>query len=587
MKKIVLRVFMIMMVSALGLIMTACGNGNKPVVTEKYTVIFDVNAGSDIIQNEPSTVRVDSGKSVSKPSPDPIRNGYDFMGWYENAEGTGQPYDFSKPVTKNNFTLFAKWSVTIIYKTVTFHFMDGRPDVLVQVPFSQKVSEPAVPIREGYRFDGWFMDSELSSAYNFDSTIEAAFTLYSKWIKVYNVTFNFNYEGAPNHLIQMVDHQNEAAEPTLPVRENFTFAGWFIDEDFSTPYLFNAVTSDITLYAKWLDNTSSNTFRVEFVYNYPGAPANVVQDVIEGGVASQLNTTRENYRFLGWYLDNETFEQRFFLTTPVTDDMVLYAKWVKVYQMSYNYNYSGAINPQPVMVNEGEAIISPQNPSRIGYTFAGWSDKTNGLIGYDFSTGIHTNTTVYAQWSRVNVFEAEYLDFTNFFGWGFSGNATGTDAIVADATGVGQASNGRFVTYLYGKDITLTYEIYSDRAVDNVILTLRLSGEVKDFFIQSKKTPGVLEQEPVYTIKVNDQTIQYSKIYFTNVPSQSDNTLLPFQDFVISMNVSLVEGKNTIKLITDNELLMGGTMSATAPMVDCLKLTTYAILTWTPKLDNY
>jgi uncharacterized repeat protein (TIGR02543 family) len=587
MKKNVLRVFMIMMVASLGLIMTACGNGNKPVVTEKFTVIFDVNAGSDIVQNEPSTVRVDSGNAVSKPSPDPIRNGYDFLGWFENAEGTGQPYDFSKVVTKNNFTLYAKWSVTIIYKAVTFNFMDGRQDVIVQIPFGQKVSEPTIPTRAGYRFDGWFMDSELSSAYNFDSTVEDAFTLYSKWINVYNVTFDFNYDGAPNQVIQVVDHQGEATEPTLPVRENFTFAGWFIDEDFTIPYNFSAVTADITLYAKWLDNTSSNTFKVEFVYNYPGAPANVVQNVIEGGVATQLNTTRENYRFLGWYLDNETFEQRFFLTTPVSDDMVLYAKWVKVYQLSYNYNYSNAINPQPVLVNEGEAITAPQSPSRIGYTFAGWSDKSNGLIGYDFSAGITTNTIVYAQWSKINVFEAEYLDFSNFFGWGFSGNATGTDAIVADATGVGQASNGRFVTYLYGKDITLTYEIYSDRAVDNVILTLRLSGEVKDFFIQSKKTPGVLEQEPVYTIKVNDQTIQYSKIYFTNVPSQSDNTLLPFQDFVISMNVSLVEGKNTIKLITDNELLMGGTMSATAPMVDCLKLTTYAILTWTPKLDNY
>lgn len=587
MKKLVVNVVSILMLLAVGLVVTACGGSDKPVVTEKFTVIFDVNAGSAIVQNEPSTVRVDSGKSVSKPSPDPIRSGYDFLGWYENAEGTGSSYDFTKPITKQNFTLYAKWSVTIVYKAVTFQFMDGRTDVVVQVPFGEKVAEPNQPNRDGHRFDGWYMDSEMSSVFNFDTLVEDPFTLYAKWIKVYQVTFNYNYEAAPANVVQTVDALGEANEPTIPTRENFTFAGWFIDSNFSTPYQFDAVTQDLTLYAKWIDNTSSTSFKVEFVYNYPGAPANVIQNVIEGGVATQLNTTRENYRFLGWYIDNETFNQRFYLTTPITEDLVLYAKWVKVYQLSYNYNYQGAINPQPVLVNEGDAITVPQNPSRIGFTFAGWSSQSTGLIGYDFTAGIHENTTVYAQWSKVNVFEAEHLDFSNFYGWGFSGNATGTDAIVADPTGVSQASNGRFVTYLYGKDITLTFDIYADRDVDNVVLTLRLSGEVKDFFIQSHKTPGVMEQEPVYTIKVNNQTIHYEKIYFTNVPSQSENTLLPFQDFVISINIHLVKGKNTIQLITDNELLMGGTMGATAPMIDCLKLTTYAILTWTPKLDNY
>ena len=108
-----------------------------------------------------------------------------------------------------------------------------------------------------------------------------------------------------------------------------------------------------------------------------------------------------------------------------------------------------------------------------------------------------------------------------------------------------------------------------------------------DFYIQSTKTIGVLEEEPVYTVKVNDVALQYANISFTDVPSQSENTLLPFTDFIISVNVNLVEGKNTIALITDNALLMGGTMGATAPMVDCIKINTYAILTWNPILDNY
>lgn len=586
-KSNVSKLLVLSLLLSLGLFITACGGGEKPIETEKYTVIFDVNAGDDIVQNEPDTVRVESGKTVSKPSPDPIRNGYDFMGWYENAEGDGSVYDFSKPITKNNFLLYAKWSVTILYHEVTFDYVDDRADLTLQIAEGSAVASPQTPTREGYRFDGWFIDAEYSSAYNFDSIVESNFILYAKWIAVVSVTFNFNYEGSINPVVQTIDVFGVPTEPTLPTRENFNFAGWFKDEDFTQPYDFETVQSSITLYAKWIDSTSSNTFSVEFVFNYDGAPANVISEVVEGGVIVQPNTTRTNYRFQGWYLDNETFLNRFNASTPVTDDLVLYAKWVRVYQLSYDYNYTGAINPQPISVDENTPITQPQSPSRIGYTFAGWSNLSNGLIGYDFQAGVEADTTIYAQWSKVHVFEAEYLDFSNFFGWGFSGNATGTDAILEDINGLAGASNGHFVTYLYGKGITLNYDIYSDRAVSNVTLTLRLSGEVKDFFIQSTKTPGVLEQEPVYTIKVNGQTIQYTKIYFTNVPSQSSNTLLPFQDFVISVNINLVAGKNTFQLITDNELLMGGTMSATAPMVDCLKLTTYAVLTWTPKLDNY
>ena len=586
-KSNVSKLLVLALVLTLTLFITACGNGEKPIETEKFTVIFDVNAGDDNVQNEPDTVRIDSGKTVSKPSPDPIRNGYDFMGWYENADGVGQVYDFNTPVTKNNFVLYAKWAVTIIYHQVTFDYADERADLEVQIADLNAISAPQVPTRTSYRFDGWYMDAAYSSAYNFESRVDSNFTLYAKWIEVVSVTFNFNYEGAENPLVQIIDIDTIPMEPSIPTRENFNFAGWFTDEDLTQPYGFDAANSSVMVYAKWIDSTSSNTFSVEFVFNYEGAPENIVTTVVDGGVIVQPNTLRTNYRFQGWYIDNETFINRFNPSTPVTDDLVLYAKWVRVYQLSYDYNYSGAINPQPSVVDENTPITQPQSPARMGYTFAGWSNASKGLIGYNFQSGIQSDTTVFAQWSKIHVFEAEYLDFSDFFGWGFSGNATGTDAIVADTDGQGAASNGHFVTYLYGKGITLTYDIYSDRAVSDVTLTLRLSGEVKDFFIQSTKTPGVLEQEPVYTIKVNGQSIQYSKIYFVDVPSQSSNTLLPFQDFVISVNISLVEGKNTFQLITDNELLMGGTMSATAPMVDCLKLTTYAVLTWTPKLDNY
>ena len=575
-----------LMVLLLSLVIVGCNDKGGTVEKTKFTVIFDVNAGDDIVQNEPDTVRVDENTAVSKPTPDPIRSGYDFQGWFTNPDGTGSPYEFSTPVSKNNFVLFAVWSVTVEYHTVTFDYNYDNITTDLSVPDGDSFDAPVTPERAGFRFDGWFVDQAFTSAYNFESTVDSAFSIYAKWVTIFEVSFDLNYDNAPTIETQIIDENGQAVEPTVPDREGYTFAGWFTDVELSNSYDFSSVTESLTLYAKWNEVTTNITYNVTFDYNYEGSPDSVLKVIPEGGVASITQPVRANYRFLGWFTDNEVFENKFNLSTPINSDLVLYANWVKTVELTVDYNYQGAINPSPLVVDEATSI-SIQTPSRVGYTFAGWSNQANGLIGYDLSAGISANETIYAQWQKVNVFEAEYLDFTDFFGWGFSGNATGTDAIVEDTTGTAGVSNGRFVTYLYGNGITLEYEIYSDRTVEDVTLTLRLSGEVKDFYLQALKTPGVLEEEPVYTIKVNGETIIYSDMYFIGVPSQSSNTIMPFQDYVISVDVTLVEGLNTIQLITDNELLMGGTMSATAPMIDCLKLTTYAVLTWTPKLDNY
>lgn len=573
---------------------TACGSSSSSQTSStppvaKYTVIFDVNAGNDIVENEPDIVRVDSGSSVVRPTPDPTRRGYDFIDWYLNQEGTGQSYDFSSPVTQNNLVIYAKWEVSVVYHNVTFNYLDGRDNLVSRVVNNTVVTEPNIPSRVGYVFKGWFIDEDLSSQYNFLDLVEENFTLFAKWTQLFKVTFDFNYAGSPANVVQELEKGETPNEPDVPNRDEYTFGGWFIDVGVNNPYTFDPLLANLVVYAKWIYSVATPTYTVEFIYGYTGAPQNIIKTVVEGAIVTQPSTSRENYRFLGWYLDNGTFLNRFSTSsTPITSNVVLYGNWVKTYKLTLYYNYTGAINPSPVTVDEGvnlQTVVT--QPSRVGYTFAGWSSSAKGNINIDLKNGIHADTSIYALWNRTYIFESEYLDFNDFFGWGFSGNATGTDAILEDTTGIAGVSNGRFVTYLFGKDITLTYEITSDRAVNDATLILRLAGELKDYFIQSKKTVGVVEEEPVYTVKVNGQMIDYGKIYFDDVPSQSSNEIHPFEDFILSTKISLNEGKNTILLITDNELQMGGTMTATAPRVDCMKITTYANLTWQPKLDNY
>ncbi len=45
------------------------------------------------------------------------------------------------------------------------------------------ISEPTAPTRDGYTFDGWYTDKELTTAYEFSSKVTKTFTLYAKWLE--------------------------------------------------------------------------------------------------------------------------------------------------------------------------------------------------------------------------------------------------------------------------------------------------------------------------------------------------------------------------------------------------------------------
>ena len=67
-----------------------------------HTVSFDTNGGSQAPQ--PQQVPYPYGR-VQRPTPDPVREGHQFDGWFISDIA----YDFSKPVT-DNLTLTAKWT---------------------------------------------------------------------------------------------------------------------------------------------------------------------------------------------------------------------------------------------------------------------------------------------------------------------------------------------------------------------------------------------------------------------------------------------------------------------------------------------
>ncbi len=67
--------------------------------------------------------------------------------------------------------------------TVTFHPANGQSDFTQTVADGNKVSQPADPAQDGYTFDGWYTDSALTNAYDFNTPVKNDMDLYAKWTK--------------------------------------------------------------------------------------------------------------------------------------------------------------------------------------------------------------------------------------------------------------------------------------------------------------------------------------------------------------------------------------------------------------------
>jgi uncharacterized repeat protein (TIGR02543 family) len=73
----------------------------------------------------------------------------------------------------------------------------ANPPKPQEIDAGDKVTIPTPPKREGYTFDGWFLDAAgTGAAWDFAlNTVTTNLDLYAKWTRTYTVTFNLS--GAP------------------------------------------------------------------------------------------------------------------------------------------------------------------------------------------------------------------------------------------------------------------------------------------------------------------------------------------------------------------------------------------------------
>ena len=161
----------------------------------------------------------------------------------------------------------------------------------------------------------------------------------------------------------------------LPTRVGYTFAGWKDNEGKTYPTTQFTVTGVSTnLVANWEPNAYDIEYKGMDGATLTPKPA----QHIYGTDTTINNPTKRGYTFAGWLVNGATTAKKGLIlgATEYTDKITLEATWTaNVYTINYTDMTGVSLSNRPTKHTFGTAT-TVGNPTKTGYTFAGW--RVNG-----------------------------------------------------------------------------------------------------------------------------------------------------------------------------------------------------------------
>ena len=288
-----------------------------------FNITYELDGGTNPTSN-PKTYTYGTGTSLA----DATKDNYDFAGWY--AENT-----FTNKVTEitatdsGNKTLYAKWTpktYTITYELDSGTNATSNPKTYT---YGTGVSSFAEATKTGYKFMGWYSDSEFKqSVSSISSTDTGNKTLYAKWAKNLTITFDCN-GGTPATVASKTATAGIAiGDSFLPTVTKDSVSGTWYDENNNEITKDTVFTADTKLTAKYV-----GTEKYTITYNNQGhANGNFTAEVRSGAqaptpTAAQIGTST-GIEFKGWYTDAMcSAANEWDFDTEITESKTLYARW--------------------------------------------------------------------------------------------------------------------------------------------------------------------------------------------------------------------------------------------------------------------
>ena len=370
----------------------------------EYQITYDLVGGTLAAAN-PSSYTVETPEFTLN---NPTKAGYDFGGWI----GTNLPY-MTEYVTirqgsTGNRSYTACWipkSYTITYDLGDGYLADGNN------PDSYTTDTPSFtlvnPVKTGYVFEGW-TGTGLSAptetvTISMGSTGNRSYT--AVWSEDgYSITYILNGGNASNPSRYTI--LTNTFTLNNPVRPGYEFKGWTgtgisgsgISKNVEIP---KGSTGNRTYEANWELETYTLTYDLDGgqevlknpeTYTYISAPITLFTPV------------RTGYIFIGWegsYYSGT--RESVVINTGSTGDKSFKAVWEEgIYTLTYNLNGGTLSTQNPSSYRYDTPTFTLNNPTKEGYTFAGWSGTEIGgtertVTIYQYSTG---NRNFVANWSE-------------------------------------------------------------------------------------------------------------------------------------------------------------------------------------------
>ena len=296
----------------------------------QYTFTFDADGGSEV-----AAITQDYGTKIESPAA-PTKPGYTFAGWDNEIPET---------MPAENMSFKAQW--TINQYSLTFDADNGTEVTVITQDFGTKFDSPAAPTKTGYTFAGW--DSEVPE------TIPAENKSFKALWTINQYTFSFDADGGSDVAAITQDYGTKIETPAAPTKPGYTFAGW-------VPAIPETVPAEnMSFKAQWTINQYTLTFDAD-----NGTEATVITQDFGTKFDSPADPTREGYTFAGWDMDIPE-------TIPA-ENMRFTAKWI-ANQYTLTFDSDGGSDVAAITQDYGTKIETPAAPTKTGYTFAGWDNE--------------------------------------------------------------------------------------------------------------------------------------------------------------------------------------------------------------------
>jgi uncharacterized repeat protein (TIGR02543 family) len=222
----------------------------------------------------------------------------------------------------------------------------------------------------GNLFVNWTKNGQVVStnaSYTFTLTEDT--TLTTNFAQAHTVSFN-SHGGSAVSSAQVIQGQTFSA-PTAPTRTGFTFAGWFREASYTTPWNFasDTVTQNVTLHARWDVITYTVTYNAGPGGSITGtSPQTVNHGANSTNVTAVANT---GYTFANWSDGNSNATRNH---TNVTSNITITANFqINQYNLAVTSSEGGSFTHNGLGNRNHGSIVNLQANANEHYEFVNWT----------------------------------------------------------------------------------------------------------------------------------------------------------------------------------------------------------------------